>query len=449
MAERSGALRLLRYVVGSGAHGDPSGTLRGHRVRTLRRQFGAAGLVGRHLAADVAAQFPDDVGSAGDFFLLVPLASTPYSRTWIPSPVRWLSVSVLAVLMVGLVRDPLIDPIGSYTAGGCLAAGFFAIYWGLDLLAVMAAEAGYSVALVGIYFLNQQSPAIHAGGVWTVAAYGAVALAGAAALLWARPLEVSPEEEVVEIAAEREILATEFAMAREAQQRLLPKIPSRIDGFSLAASCHPARDVGGDLYDFFRFPDGSYGLCVADVSGKGVPAALYMTMTKGILAAASRDPADLAGLASALNNQLYAAGRKKTFVTMAFGRLDVASRKLEYVRAGHNAILWRRAGAKTCEYHKPRGVGLGLTASRLFDRTLEVETLALEAGDFVVFYSDGITEAMNTSLELFGGERLRDVVERNAGLDAAGLAQAILLDVRQFMGSEPPHDDMTLLVIGA
>jgi sigma-B regulation protein RsbU (phosphoserine phosphatase) len=174
-----------------------------------------------------------------------------------------------------------------------------------------------------------------------------------------------------------------------------------------------------------------------------------MTMTKGILAAASRDPVDLPGLAGALNSQLYAAGRKKTFVTMALGRLDVETRRLEYLRAGHNSILWRRALAGTCEYRKPRGVGLGLATSRTFDRSVEVDTLALGVGDAVVFYSDGITEAMNSSRELFGEERLEAVVQRHAGLDAAGMEMAILSEVRRFMAGEPPHDDMTLFVLKA
>jgi sigma-B regulation protein RsbU (phosphoserine phosphatase) len=99
---------------------------------------------------------------------------------------------------------------------------------------------------------------------------------------------------------------------------------------------------------------------------------------------------------------------------MALGRLDVVSRTLEYVRAGHNAILWRRSSrGGACEYRKPRGVGLGLTAGRLFDRAVELETLTLDQGDVVVFYSDGITEAMNPTRELYGEHRLETVVRRH------------------------------------
>ncbi len=393
-------------------------------------------------------QMPWDL--SGIFFLLLPLTLAPSFRRWMPVKLRWVLLALISVLLVGLTRTLVNDDVaGNLTTGGIMATAFFGIYWKFDLTAVLVADLGFWATEVAVYFLHQQSDALRMNGLSTALLYGGVALAGEAALLFGRDLEVVPDEEIVEIAAQREVFETEFAMARKAQQRLLPAIPARIDGFSLAASCYPARDVGGDLYDFFRYPDGTYGMCVADVSGKGVPAALYMTMTKGILAAASRDPADLPALAAALNAQLHAAGRKKTFVTMALGRLNVAARSLEYVRAGHNSILWKRAARGTCEYCKPRGVGLGLTTGRAFDRSIVMETMHLELGDVVVFYSDGITEAMNAERELFGEERLQTVVERYAGLDAFGLEQEILRDVREFMAGEPPHDDMTLLVLQA
>jgi serine phosphatase RsbU (regulator of sigma subunit) len=393
-------------------------------------------------------QLPWDL--SGIFFLLVPLTLAPAFRRWAPVALRCVLLAVLAILLVGLTRSLVNDDAaGNLTTGALLAVSFFGIYWKFDLVAVMVADLGFWATQVSVYFLHQQSDALRSSGLSTGLLYGGVALAGVAALLFARDLEEAPDETVVEIAAQREVFETEFAMARKAQQRLLPAIPARIDGFSLAASCHPARDVGGDLYDFFRYPDGTYGLCVADVSGKGVPAALYMTMTKGILAAASRDEANLLGLAAALNSQLHAAGRKKTFVTMALGRLDAEARTLEYLRAGHNSILWRSARGGRCEYLKPKGVGLGLTSNRLFERSIAMESLRFEDGDVAVFYSDGITEAMNASRELYGEDRLQAVVDRHAGLDAAGLEQEILREVREFMDGEPPHDDMTLLILRA
>ena len=141
---------------------------------------------------------------SGIFFLLVPLASMAYGRKWVPERLRWLLLSVLAVVLVAFVRKPVLDYGGNFVAAGILAAAFLAIYHWLDLLAVMMAEVGYSAALVAVYFLNQHSPAIQTNGIVIAAAYGMVALAGVAALLWAPELEAASEEAVVVIAAERD-----------------------------------------------------------------------------------------------------------------------------------------------------------------------------------------------------------------------------------------------------
>lgn len=391
---------------------------------------------------------PIDVGLV--LFLVVPFLATAKSRKWTPLFLQYAAMGALAIVGTGFQRGLVNDDlVGTVVTGAALAGGFVAIYWYAGLLAALAANVGLWAAKIAVYFLHQPSEVIQASGFTVALGYGAIALAGVAMLVWAPAMEPAPEEDSTEIAAQREIFNAEFSLARDAQQRMLPDVPARLGEFTLAASCHPARDVGGDLYDFFRYPDGSYGICVADVSGKGVPAALYMTMTKGILAAASRELADLRGLAVALNGYLHAAGRKKTFVTMALGRLDPERRLLEHVRAGHNSILWRRTSRGESCYVKPRGVGLGLTSNLLFERALAMDRLEMEPGDVVVFYSDGITEAMNPALELFGEERLEETVRLHAALDASGLEREILREVRAFMAGEPVHDDMTLFVLRA
>lgn len=383
-------------------------------------------------------------------FLIAPLVATARARRWLPPILQWILLGALAVATMGIERGVIVGDLAvTLATGAALAAGFAAIYWYAGLLAALVASFGLPAAKIVIYFLQQPAESIQTSAITMALGYAALALGGVAMLLWAPAMETAPEEQPAGVAAQRDIFNAEFSLARQAQQRMLPGVPSRLGSFSLAASCHPARDVGGDLYDFFRYPDGSYGICVADVSGKGVPAALYMTMTKGILAAASRELADLRGLAVALNGYLHTAGRKKTFVTMALGRLDPERRVLEHVRAGHNSILWRRALRGESIYVKPRGVGLGLTSNLLFERALALDSLEMEPGDVVVFYSDGITEAMNPRLELFGEERLEETVRLHASLDAAGLEQEILREVRAFMAGEPAHDDMTLFVLRA
>lgn len=266
--------------------------------------------------------------------------------------------------------------------------------------------------------------------------------------------EEVPEEEVMDsIAAsaergarsERERLRADFDIARHAQQDMLPTESPKVPGYSLSGSCHPALEVGGDLFDYLTFPSGELGLCVADVSGKGVSAALYMTMTKGMLTAACEEPADLRVILTRLNRHLKTAGRRRTFVTMSFALLQPESGRVIHARAGHNPPLLLKGGQSA--YRKPSGLGLGLAGDALFQHGLGVEEIMLEPGDSLILYSDGLTECMNAKHELYGEERLARCASECAGRPAVEIETAILEDVREFQGKAPAHDDLTILVI--
>jgi serine phosphatase RsbU (regulator of sigma subunit) len=228
---------------------------------------------------------------------------------------------------------------------------------------------------------------------------------------------------------------------------MLPAEPPLIEGYTVAASCEPAREVGGDLYDFLRVSDGRWGIAVADVSGKGVPAALYMTLTKGLLCAAAQDSGDPRWILSAVNRHLKAVTKRKMFVTMAFAVLDPAARRMDYVRAGHNPVVWRRRAAGETRLLSGGGIGLGIAAPALFGKTLAIETLDLNPGDALVFYSDGLTEAMNEELEQFGEDRLMAAVERADGMRAAEARDSILGEVRRFLDGVHAQDDLTIAVL--
>jgi sigma-B regulation protein RsbU (phosphoserine phosphatase) len=195
--------------------------------------------------------------------------------------------------------------------------------------------------------------------------------------------------------------------------------------------------------------NGRLGLCVADVSGKGVAAALYMTLTKGILAAAAPECDDVAELARHANRHIYAAGRRKVFVTAVFASLDPQSRTVEYVRAGHNPVLHRAGIDGETRYLQAPGMGLGMTNGVLFDRVTRVERITLAEGDSLVIYSDGVTEAMNAALEQYGEDRLLRLVRDSGSAGASALVEAIRRDVAAFAGAQPPHDDITVLVLKA
>jgi sigma-B regulation protein RsbU (phosphoserine phosphatase) len=278
-------------------------------------------------------------------------------------------------------------------------------------------------------------------------------LAGAAFWCYRRGQEVAEGDPLATnpmltgFRAEREKLLAEFSVARRAQQDMLPRAMPEIPGYSIAASCTPSLEVGGDLYDFLKLRDGRVGIGVADVSGKGVPAALYMTLTKGLLSSVTRNSSELGPVVEEVNRHLHGVTRKKVFVTMALGFLDAKKRVLECVRAGHNPMVWRQKDKGLTTLVTPGGLGLGITASKVFGAQLKVEELALSEGDAVVFYSDGITEAMNRSLEQFGEQRLMEAVERTDNLAAPAAHDSILGEVRSFLDGVHPQDDMTLVVL--
>ncbi len=364
----------------------------------------------------------------------------------------WLRLAILApaALVVFVGFDDLIQapPLAVVLEAALMAAGVFYLFWKVDLLALLVGSTGSLLVAAAGPALLQPAAGLRSIG-WHLLELFAVILAAGLVLLWRAP-DLAPEEEPaaepLHMQTEREELKSEFTVAQRAQREMLPEVPPAIPGFTLAASCTPAREVGGDLYDFLAFSGGRLGIAVADVSGKGVPAALYMTLTKGLLAAMAQDDLELPAMLEHINGHLCTVGRRKTFVTMILSVLDPAARTLEYARAGHNPAVWRKRSGAT-RLLTSRGIGLGITSGKIFGRTLAVEKLDLESGDLLVFYSDGLTEAMNPALEQFGEERLIEAVEKLDGVPAHAARDAILAEVTAFLRGNHPQDDLTLVVL--
>jgi sigma-B regulation protein RsbU (phosphoserine phosphatase) len=163
--------------------------------------------------------------------------------------------------------------------------------------------------------------------------------------------------------------------------------------------------------------------------------------------ATTEDNLPLPRMLEQINTHLYHVGRRKTFVTMAMGVLDTKSRTLDYVRAGHNPVVWRSPSTGFTRLLETSGLGLGITGGPVFARKLAVERLELSSGDTLVFYSDGLTEAMNPQLEEFGEERLMQAVERLDALPAEEARDSILAAVKLFLDGNHPQDDLTLVVL--
>ena len=257
-------------------------------------------------------------------------------------------------------------------------------------------------------------------------------------------------------ALEREKLARELAVAREVQQRLLPKTLPQIEGVRLAAVEKPAQTVGGDYYDALTIDDGCLGVIVADVSGKGAGAAFYMAELKGIFQAASRLTRSPSEFLWRANDAMASSLTRGAFVSAIYGVLDSEAGTLALARAGHcPALLVRRdasaGGARTTAYLRPDGLALGLDRTGLFRRTMQEEKLHLKAGDVCILFTDGVVEARQPGGEAYGYDRLAEDAARICGREEACDPLAIrdeLLDaVASFTGSTETDDDLTLVVV--
>jgi serine phosphatase RsbU (regulator of sigma subunit) len=251
--------------------------------------------------------------------------------------------------------------------------------------------------------------------------------------------------------AEKKRLEEELRIARDIQMSLLPQGPVRMPGLDLTAHCSPAREVGGDYYDFLPIDEHRIGLLIADVSGKGTSAALYMAEMKGLMLSLSqihRSPRDLLIAA----NRIIAGNLdSRSFITMTYAVVDLERRVITYARAGHTPLIHlpARGPARRARVLVPDGMvlGLKLDGGERFAAVLEEVTLPLEPGDLFVLFTDGISEAMNAAEDLFGEGRLSALIEEHGDLPFDELRERILREVRAFTGDPGPHDDMTLILV--
>ena len=357
--------------------------------------------------------------------------------------------TVLAfVLALIVISNDAVDSIAATLLAAVLVTLIFdQLFRRGDLLTLIAAAASAAWAINAASRLVQPATSIHADGRIALIAGMVVAAAALAIALFGSvkpylPWEPRPAR------AERERIQAELNVARQAQEQMLPATPPELPGTSIASFCLPARQVGGDLFDFVAMRDGRVGIAVADVSGKGVPAALVMTITKGLLLAASDGRSEPLEILADVNAGIHSLGNRSVFVTMLFGVFDPAARTFHFVRAGHTPLLWRKANGEVVSL-SPRGIGIGMTGPRSFSTLCEPRTITTAPGDFLILYSDGVNEAMNERTEEFGDERLMATVrDRITNATTAEEARAVLVKaVDDFRGTAPAHDDMTLVVL--
>jgi sigma-B regulation protein RsbU (phosphoserine phosphatase) len=248
-----------------------------------------------------------------------------------------------------------------------------------------------------------------------------------------------------QVAVEKGRLERELQVAREVQASLLPRAAPVFPGWEIEGRWWPAREVAGDYYDLFPLDAGRLGLVIADVSDKGMPAALFMALTRSVVRASviqARTPAE--GIAAA-NRLICCDSVGGMFVTLFYGVLQPATGALTYVNAGHNPPLLHRAGADHLLELPPTGMALGV----LEEASLEQRLVQLYPGDWLFLYTDGLTDASDDQENRFGLERLRRVLldGSHEGAVAADIVGALERTVDAFTGKAVPFDDVTLVLL--
>jgi sigma-B regulation protein RsbU (phosphoserine phosphatase) len=246
---------------------------------------------------------------------------------------------------------------------------------------------------------------------------------------------------------ETKALEHELNIATEIQQNLLPKRLPKIQGFDIFATYKPSKEVGGDYFDFIQIDEDNMGIIVADVSGKGIPGSMVMTMARSLIRMEAERNLSTSDTLIKVNRILARDIRRGMFVTCIYMILNSRAKTLLVSSAGHNPlILWRQA-AKKHELVNPSGIALGFDKGPLFERNIKQQLVELAAGDRFLAYTDGVVESMNPENAEFGEEAFYVLINKFAEKESSLLINSIAEALEVHQGDAPQHDDITMVTV--
>lgn len=252
--------------------------------------------------------------------------------------------------------------------------------------------------------------------------------------------------ELAETVRENERVRREIEIATEIQQSIFPEHPPEVEGLEIEAKSVPAKEVGGDYYDFLSFPSRNQtGFIIADASGKGLPGTLYMTRSRSVFRVVSSEESHPGETLGRSNSYIAAdaSSGKGMFITVLYALYDEKKKQMTCANAGHYPPLWFKAREKVFAEIPAIGIPVGI----LSQQTYREETVQLASQDLLVMYTDGVIEARAENGSMFGVERLKRLIEENSSLSAHDLFVKLQAGIKEFIGQAPPFDDMTLIVI--
>ncbi len=242
--------------------------------------------------------------------------------------------------------------------------------------------------------------------------------------------------------AQQEVVHRELAIARDVQQRLLPQEQPQIPGVVYAASCRPAQEVGGDYYDYFRVPGNAIGIAIGDVSGKGIPASLLMASLQASLRGqAMREALGVDCIVKNVNQQIWTTSPANRYATFFYAQYEPTTRVLTYCNGGHNAPFWLRGDGEIVRL-QTGGPPVGLFEHSSYSS----ERIQMNAGDLLMLYTDGISEAMNAKEEEWGEPDMAELLKASVKHSPESILSDVFSRADLFSAGEPQHDDMTAMI---
>ena len=395
------------------------------------------------LGAFAYAGFTALLGGAYMFLFSFVLLKKTTSNTWVAAGITILffgSVFPDTILTLPVINSILIGFITLVIA--------FYFFVRFDLLTIVVSIFITTLAPQLAEYTLQTQSSFWISGLWGWIIMGGIFLFGLFASLKGRePTEEAIQPMYARYISERQRLKLELDVARRAHLQMLPRSVPVTQGLDIAAFCEPAREVGGDYYDFFQISDHKLGFAIGDVSGKGISAALYMTMLKGSLKSQAGATPSPAVLLSKVNETFYETADRTTFVTLLYGIIDLEASTLTFARAGHNPALIYRPSTHFIYSLQPPGLGIGLESGTIFSRVTREESFNLQAHDIIIVYTDGLTEGRNNKDEEWGPERLSAIIQEFNQGSAEDMMNLIRDRYNAFTGNTDPLDDLTCMVI--
>lgn len=387
------------------------------------------------------------LASIGVTFFIVNISYQRWKRKWVSILISGV-VTTLGFVIAS--TPPSLNNFGmNLLAGFIFGCGIAYIYFLFDLLTILSLHFTSVIVTRGFALYASNNPFFEWNFILLVIAYLTIPLIYFISRIKKEEfvLENFGLPSHVQRISERERLKKEMEIAAKVQLSLLPKEEPEIPGYDISSFSLPAVEAGGDYFDFVQLSNNKIGIAIGDVSGKGIGAAIYMTLTKGILQAHAEENVSPSNVLIKVNRLLYKTIEKNSFVSMFYAILDKNKNTITYSRAGHNpGILCSQQSGGT-RLLLSKGMALGLEEGSIFSSTLNEETIEINSGDVFVLYTDGFTEAMNERHDQFGEEKLIRLIKENKNLSAKEIITLILKEVRKFTDNYPQNDDMTIVVL--